>query len=525
MASSESKNITLERPPRAFKSPVWDHYGFPVSINDKGIREVDRTVTVCRHCSAVVKYTKGCTTNMLSHMKRHHANVMLESRAESGKVTKTEANPHWDSQQEKPKATASGSGQLRLQDAFKKYLPASSMRAQQITCAVGQFIATDLRPYSVTEKAGFIHLISVLDPRYKMPSRQHFSGKVIPNLYAETVQEVKDSMSLANCVSLTTDGWTSRAAESYITVTAHYMTPDWKIMSPVLQTRAMYDTHTGIHISEVLQSSAEEWNVKRPEMPNPVVTDNASNMGIAVKTSGLGPHIRCFAHTLNLATQRALQISQMSQLLCRVRWIVSFFHRSTHANMTFQSKQKMLQLPQHKLIIDVASRWNSSYDMLERYLEQQEAVMATLVSADVRKTDKELVTFSDDDIANAEQAVALLKPLKTITVILCDEKDPTVSMIVPLLTTISNAMVVSQEDSELISKMKTAISNDIGKRYEDPQIKDFLLICSLLDPRFKSLPQLSDDQRYKVHQSLLQITVGIHNTLQVRNLSHSYNST
>jgi hypothetical protein len=69
----------------------------------------------------------------------------------------------------------------------------------------------------------------------------------------------------------------------------------------------------------------------------------------------------------------------MDILLGRVRREVLLFHKSTTATSNLKRIQARLELPQHKLLIDVHTRRNSSYDMLERYLEQQAAVFATLL--------------------------------------------------------------------------------------------------------------------------------------------------
>ena len=66
----------LERP-TSFKSPVWEHFGFPVKYNDEGKRLVDKTVTVCRHCGTRKPYDSGNTSSMATHLMRHHPGVSL----------------------------------------------------------------------------------------------------------------------------------------------------------------------------------------------------------------------------------------------------------------------------------------------------------------------------------------------------------------------------------------------------------------------------------------------------------------
>lgn len=186
-------------------------------------------------------------------------------------------------------------------------------------------------------------------------------------------------------MAVTCDAWTSVATESCVTVTAHlvsYSSNDWELVSYVLQTRVMSESHTGANVAELLIKVAEEW--QNTDKDFALVTDNASNMVIAAQVGNF-LYVKCYAHTLNIASQKALKLPAVTKLLARVRRIPSFFHRSTAANHLLEETQNLLSLKNHKLKTDVCTRWNSAYDMVERFLEQQPAVCATLLSPRVRK--------------------------------------------------------------------------------------------------------------------------------------------
>jgi len=74
---ANADKVELENPLASLKSPVWEHFGFAVTYKDDGQRQVDRTKAVCRHCSTKIGYAAGNTSNLHTHLKRHHPNVNI----------------------------------------------------------------------------------------------------------------------------------------------------------------------------------------------------------------------------------------------------------------------------------------------------------------------------------------------------------------------------------------------------------------------------------------------------------------
>ncbi len=163
----------------------------------------------------------------------------------------------------------------------------------------------------------------------------------------------------------------------------------------------------------------------------------------------------------------------------------------------------MLKMPTHKLIHDVPTRWNSTYDMLERYLEQQAAIYSALTDKTLKKNVKDIITLSDDDVRVAEEVLQVLKPLKTVTSLLSTETSPSVSMILPLKTRVLPSMAPSVEDSTITRDVKTAIREDLKPRYTSPPtLQDYLHRSTALDPRFKSLSHMDPALRQRTYSDL-----------------------
>ena len=80
-------------------------------------------------------------------------------------------------------------------------------------------------------------------------------------MYTTRAGEIKRELLQISHVALTSDLWTSRTKESYLTITCHFVTSTWELKSLVLETFGFEKDHTAENIAASFQKTAEEWGI------------------------------------------------------------------------------------------------------------------------------------------------------------------------------------------------------------------------------------------------------------------------
>jgi hypothetical protein len=368
----------------------------------------------------------------------------------------------------------------------------TSARQLAINRAIGEYIVTDLKPLSTIEGKGFRKMLNILDERYTPVSRATMLEKTIVPMYQETKIRVLNNMSKALRHAFTSDGWTSGATEGFLTYTIHYIDPEtFKQHSHVLDTHATKESHTAENLAKDMKAVVAKWSIK-----NPVgVTDNAANV---VKATYLNhyPHLGCFAHTLNLAVKKALKVTEVSALQGKLRKVVGAFKHSELRTLQLHNAEAAHQLKTLNLLQDVDTRWNSFLDMIRRLLKIMPAIVSVLYQCNLVH-----LVPSDIDISRMEELVAVLLPFEIATKMVCVESQPTCSMILPIMSSlVQRDLHENTTDSPMLRKAKSVILKDLESRYTDTDKQRLLKISSFLDPRFKELNWLSQDEHGEVKQ-------------------------
>ena len=366
-----------------------------------------------------------------------------------------------------------------------------------------------MRPLSTVELPGFQKMVTKLNPRYQLPSRNYFSRTAIPGLYSEVRQDIEQKLIQHNTFySATTDMWTSGSTDPYISFTIHYINSNWDMCSHCLTTTYLAEDHTGENIKMSLLDTLSEWNLNATHLVA-ITTDSGANIKRACSLLGW-TRISCFGHNLDLAIQKSLQDERVVRVLRICRQIVAKFSQSWKKSRDLAAAQRQKGLPCHKLKGDCQTRWGSSLQMIKRIAEQREAISVVLAS-DV-KTSHLVLNWQDCDIIDS--MTAALDSLGDLTDALSAEKHITISAVCPLMNRLTKEMLKeADEDTSLTAQMKRIIRVDLESRYQSLDLGIPLLdICSFLDPRFKDSDHftLQDSIKDKIKEQMKEV-------LQVKN--------
>ena len=386
--------------------------------------------------------------------------------------------------------------------------------------ALALAIALDMRPISMVYGRGFRYFCHLLNPAYHVPCPTTIKS-TITFLYEEAKQELIEL--LTGChVAITTDLWTSIGARGYITVTAHFIL-EWKYMTKVIATRPVDEKHTAANIVKTLEAIQTEFKILNY---TGMCTDNAANMKLAGSMMGITHHM-CFSHTLQRALQAGLKHDPVRKALKGASNLVSHFNHSSLAT----TKLKEIQQPNLKegekpksLIQSVCTRWNSEYQMAARLLELRIPVFQVLMDETVTKQrQRQSLDLNDKAWKILEDLVPVLKPFAAATEALTSENSPTLSQVFVLLKNlVMMACKVTDDENTSLKKVKAIIKKELTSRFDlddaggPKNMHSPGMIATFLDPRYKALKFLSDQQRGDLTDYITELAEGytISNTIQ-----------
>lgn len=509
-------------PANKLKSKVWNYFN---KIGDKE--------AVCKICSKHLK-TSGNTTNLRGHLKNIHLQQCEDTEIPSKKSRKVSniadyievfvATPNTsDTNNDELSSTSynyviaspsTGSGTVEeivlsqdlvastplnivVQNSKTAFQPniddfvnnlkstttQDETESKKITDAIVNFIIMDNRPFSTVEGKGFLQLMRVVCPLYKVPSRETIKSR-IDDKYDAISNIFKTYIINAESYCMTYDIWTETMQnKSFVGVTVHFLEKS-ELLSGTIGVFELTESHTSAYVTEKLQDIFTEWNISIDKV-SAVITDNDSTvMKVSRNMFGEKKIIPCFAHAINLVVTKSIEDAKdCSELIGKVRDIVKFIQRSVNASDELRKRQIEMGLIEgqiKEMILDVRSRWTSCFYMLQRFME-----LVSIVGEILLTRPEAPPMISNSEIVCIKEMVELLCPFEKLTKEISGDSYVTVSKVIPVVSCVRKLVETTKPTNEIILDFKDEIKKQLASRFDSVEHSAILAISSTLDPRFK----------------------------------------
>ncbi|KAF2883571.1 hypothetical protein ILUMI_22635 [Ignelater luminosus] len=456
------------------KSPLWEYFDIN-SDNNK--------FAVCLLCNVKISRggegKKAGTSAMKNHIKSKHPDEFRALNKDYAAVVPTTihlAIPGTSSSSVAKK-------QLTMTESFERKLlwDGNGAKARKYHYLVAEMIALDNEPLSIVERTGFTRLLEQALPRYKLPSRTYITQKIIPDIYDRIYEKIKYNISSAFAISVTSDIWTClHNNASFLSFTAHWISPEFKLEHGVLAMKPFSGSHTGENIAKELNIVANHWDIKHTKI-HVLIHDSGANTVKGVRLAEYDS-AKCFIHTLQRAINESLKVqAEVTTMIATGRRLVTHFNHSGLAQEKLLRIQKELNLPEHQLVQDISTRWNSTFYMIERLLEQKRAISLYVTDHDT------LINLTAQQWSLMEQCINLLKPFEEITKITSSGLS-CVSEVISHVAALNKYLDKDQTEQRTpdLSHMRASLKAELETRFNSISQDSNYLIATYLDPRFKT---------------------------------------
>jgi len=244
------------------KGVIWKFF----TLGDKDESGVQKGR--CMDCGTQIKRKCSQTKSMINHLKMRKN--IFDKFNDVCNINKT-GNASKIIKNGKTQPTLSQV--INLKQPWAKTNP----NVKALNDSVSKFIIQGCHAYSIVQEPVFLELMKKAEPRYTVPSRKYFYKYHIPNAFEKAVDHIKsiidNECKNAKSLSFTTDGWTSRSNESYISLTVHYVSNEWKLRHITLNIEHSKEQHTANNLNKLIIKLIEKWSFRK-DIPMYFITDN-----------------------------------------------------------------------------------------------------------------------------------------------------------------------------------------------------------------------------------------------------------
>ena len=253
-----------------------------------------------------------------------------------------------------------------------------------------EMVVVDELPFRFVEKQGFRHFCHVAVPLFKVPCRKTLVKNFL-SLYDKTKKKLISDIK-CHRVCLTTDTWTSVQNMNYMVLTAHFIDDKWEMHKRIINF-CIISSHSGNSIGLLIEACLLQWGISKVLT---ITVDNAAANKCAIDyvrsklnkrekpesiLGGQHMHVRCTAHICNLIVGSGLK--RLNKAVLAIRNAVKFVRSSPSRLESFKACAAKEEIScQSMVVMDVPTRWNSTFLMLQAALKFKVVFARMAVEAD-----------------------------------------------------------------------------------------------------------------------------------------------
>ncbi|KAJ7344655.1 hypothetical protein JRQ81_000605, partial [Phrynocephalus forsythii] len=254
-----------------------------------------------------------------------------------------------------------------------------------------------------------------------------------------------------------------------------------------------------IHFTSDLWTALREWGLGTKGQVNRgfMVTDAGRNMINVVERAGF-QGIVCAAHKLYLVVGDAIGLGapkdswcegtlETKALLDKCKKIVGHFSRSVKASRMMHEKQVEMGRPEHVLIQDVTTRWNSTNEMVKRLVQQRQVVEYVMSTTPILPEGRVLDIGATEWLA-LSQMVGILQPFEETTHVLSNY-NASLGHVLPLIHALCQGLEASiREEANLLPKCRALadrLLTGVDTRLSSLRREKMYQMACLCDPHVK----------------------------------------
>ncbi|KAK3100576.1 hypothetical protein FSP39_022042 [Pinctada imbricata] len=426
--------IIYEFPGRS-KSTVWQNFGF--YMGDDG--QLDKSRAICKVCHHALSYS-GNTTNLHAHFRRHEKGPANATGVQSsGSVLKytTPGTRKWDNlyMNNVSDITYGSSADEHVVSSNQPVIWGNvtlNNRSEALNLMVAEYMIENMLSPDIVESHSFVSLMALADPNFKLQTKEHYTSSIFTQLYDVYRQIMIDLVINARASALTVDVWNSIGGKTYVTFSAHIVTSDWNF--------DCYNVCTKPCPPDINECYSELMETLHLDPDSLIVVSDS----VKVPDPSTGIKIECLGLVIENTASFVLSYRDGPKVVEYVR---------NHS-------------------VEGAARGSDDH-WLAIYEKMREITGAR--------------TENDHIITQIKAIESVLKPLKLAADHLMEQSDVIASLVLPILRKLELSLRVDDTDSEILQQLKKEAWDIVKNCYQKPEVRDYLLVASLLDPRFKEL--------------------------------------